>query len=258
MAYELVLIFGILSIIIGIVPSIGFAIWRFGLKKDLWYSWLLGGLFWTLAMISRAIPLIILISLVSIPQHIILISTILAGIFETVFRVLLFLLFTKYTANNKEKVIMAGIGWGTIEAIFIHTIPLLFFLLSFRDSELMLHLDGIEYILLFGGFERLITELFHVVMMIFIFYGIKHKLKDIKVSKPIENKFYSVDPRPVWIWILIVTFLHFSYDFIFIVLWIWLGLLLSYLIMTGILFILIFYTVKRIRIYPLFPVVEGD
>ena len=191
MAFELVVFYGILSIIIGIVPSIGFVIWRFGFKRSLWYSWLLGGLFWALALIVRAIPLIILIYIVNLPQYIILISMIFAGIFETAFRVLLLMLFTKYTANSKEKVIMAGFGWGTIEAIFSHTIPLIFFLLFFRGSEIMLSLDGIEYILLFGGFERLITEIFHLIMMIMVFYGIKYKLREIEISVPIKAVSYT-------------------------------------------------------------------
>lgn len=252
LSYELVVFYGILSIIIGIVPSIGFVIWRFGCKRSLWYSWLLGGLFWALALIVRVIPLMILISIVNVPQYVILISTIFAGIFETAFRVLLLILFTKYTANTKEKVLMAGFGWGTIEAIFSHTIPLIFFLLFFRGSKLMLSLDGIEYILLIGGFERLLTEIFHLIMMIFVFYGIKHKLEGIEVSRPIEKNFFSKDPNPVWLWILIVSFLHFLYDYLSIIIWIYLGLILLYTIMTGFVGILTIYTIKRIEAYPLF------
>ena len=258
MAYELVLAYGIIAIIIGFVPAVAFTIWRFGFKRNFWYSWLLGGLFWSLALIIRAIPFMILMSIFGATRYTIYIITLLSGIFETVFRTLLFLLFTKFTADTKEKVIMAGLGWGTFEAIFGHTIPVLIFILFSRDSKLMLQLDGVEYIILLGGYNHLLNEIFHLMMMIMIFYGIKYKLKDIDVSEPICENFFSKDPRPAWIWIIIVAILQFTYGFLFIIFITFLGLYKAYILITVFIGILVSYILKRIKFYPLFPVKPED
>jgi len=255
--YALVVFYGILSLLIGIGVSIGYAIWKFGLKKNLWYSWLLGGLFWTLALILRAIPLLILVSYLRTFEKskwiIIFTSKLFAGLFETIFRVLLLLTFTKQTADTKEKVIMAGLGWGTVEAILVQTLPILFLITLDQNNEYILYFDGIEYILLIGGFEKLITEIFHLIMMIMVFYGIKYKLKEIEISVPIKDNIFSKDPKPTWIWILIVILLHFMYDFLAIVFLRVSGLIMMYILMTGFMGILLYYTNKRMKAYPLFP-----
>ena len=216
--YALVVFYGILSILIGIGVSIGYAIWKFGFKRELWYSWLLGGLFWTLALILRAIPLMILVSYLRTFKKsnwiIIFTGVLFAGVIETIFRALLLVLFTKQTADTKEKVIMAGLGWGTIAVILFHTIPVLFLVTLYQNSEYLLSFDGIEYILLIGGFERLITELFHLIMMIMVFYGIKYKLREIEISVPIKDNIFSKDPKPTWRWILIVILIQISYVFL--------------------------------------------
>ena len=253
MAYELVLAFGIIAIIIGTIPVISFTIWKFGFKNNLWYSWLLGGLFWSLALIMRAIPFMILISIFGVTTYIIYIYILFSGIFDTVFKVLLLLLFTKFTADTKEKVIMAGLGWGTVEVILGYTIPFLIFILFFRDSNIMSQMDGVEYLILFVGYKRLLNEIFHLIMMIMIFYGIKYKLKDISVSEPIRDNFFSKDPKPAWIWIIIAAILHFIYSFLFIIFINFLGIYMAYSLIGIFIGILVVYVVKRIKSYPLFP-----
>jgi uncharacterized membrane protein YhfC len=55
-----------------------------------------------------------------------------AGVFETLFRTFLLVFFTKYAANSREKILMVGLGWGTIEAIMLHTIPITILFFSFQ------------------------------------------------------------------------------------------------------------------------------
>ena len=152
---------------------------------------------------------------------------------------------------------MAGLGWGTIEAIIVHSIPVISLLLLPPDSEGLLTLDGIEFILLFGGYERIIAEAFHLSMMILTFYGIKNKLK-VEQSKPIHTNFFTRDPKPVWLWLLIVAGIHFAFDFIFVVLVYLVDLITLYLLMTGIVGILTIYTIRRMEYYPLFPQYRFD
>ena len=71
---------------------------------------------------------------------------------------------------------MAGLGWGTIEAILVHTIQVAAILI-FPDFyiDTINSLEGLEWTILFGGYERVITEIFHLMAMILVFYGVKNK-----------------------------------------------------------------------------------
>ena len=258
MAYELVLIYGIIAIIIGIGPVICYSIWRFSFKKELWYSWLLGGLFWALSLIMSWIPLMILITIFETSLYFIYIITIIVAIFETVFRIFLFSLFTKFTADTSEKVIMAGLGWATFEALFSDTIPFLFIIIFFRDNEFILKMNGIEYLLLFGGYKRFLTVIFQSVLMIMVFYGTKSYLKNIEVSEPIKENIYSRDPKPVWIWIVIVAILQISFDFLFYASYNHLGFYIAYILITMFIGVLVCYILRRIKAYPLFNVKSVD
>ena len=87
MTLELVIIYGIFSICLGILPAFLIIIHKFGLKKRLWFSWFLGGAFWGLALLSRMPVLILLQSNIEDFTSIVFLSASLAGIFETLFRV---------------------------------------------------------------------------------------------------------------------------------------------------------------------------
>ncbi|MFX1394912.1 MAG: hypothetical protein ACFFAH_15230 [Promethearchaeota archaeon] len=96
------------------------------------------------------------------------------------------------------------------------------------------------------------TEIFHLCMMILVFYGIKNKLKNIDKSSPIQNVFFSRDPKPITIWIIIVICLHFLYDYMNVSLYNAFGL---FFFIYGFAFdiLLVYYLLNRIKSYPLFP-----
>lgn len=257
MAYELVLIYGIVAIIIGIGPALGFAFWRYGFKCELWYSWLLGGLFWALALITAMIPIMILRSIFETTFLFNYISYFLIKVFDTAFRVLIFIFFTKFTADTSEKVIMAGLGWVTFRAIFNQTIPFFFLIIFFPDNKLILQMDGFEYLLLFGGYSNFLAEVFQLVIMVMIFYGIKGYM-NIENSEPIKKNIFSRDPRPVWIWILIVGILQILHDLLFLASNIYLGFYMAYFSSTLFIGVLVCYILKRIKVYPLFNAKSAD
>ncbi|MFX1392310.1 MAG: hypothetical protein ACFFAH_01935 [Promethearchaeota archaeon] len=257
MTYELVLIYGIIAIIIGIVPAISFAFWRFGLKKEPWYSWLLGGLFWALSLIIAMIPIMILRTIFETTFYFNYINYFIIKVFETAFRVLLFIIFTKFTADTSEKVIMAGLGWATFRAIFNHTIPFFFLIIFFWDNKSIVQMDRIEYLLLFGGYNHFLAEVFQSVIMVMIFYGIKGYL-NIENSEPIKQNFFSKDPKPVWIWIVIGAVLHIFHDNLFLASSIYLGFYMAYIIITLFIGVLVCYILKRIKVYPLFNDKSAD
>jgi len=252
MSIELIIVYGIISICLGLLPALLIISNRFGFQKQLWFSWILGGIFWLLALLFR-MPLLYLIQL-NLREFnlVVLLSALLAGLFETLFRVVLILGFTKYVADSKEKLMMAGLGWGMIEAVILHSIPVLMIMITPTREQLEL-LEGYEWTLLFGGFERIMVEIFHLVMMTIVFYGLKKKLKDISQSEPIADTFFTKDPNPVWLWIVIVMLLHFSFDFILVSLVYSVGVVLTY--MLGFVFVglLASYLTNRIKAYPLFP-----
>jgi len=253
LVYELVIGYGIASIFLGIIPALLIALKKFKLNGKLWLSFLLGGLFWGGALLARLYPLYLFATISELQPFMLFISALFAGIFETAFRVLLLLIFTKVTANSKEKVIMAGIGWGVIEAFVLHTIPVFQIILLPPENELFTQLEGVEWAILFGGFERMIVEAFHLALMILVFYGVKDRLKNIEQSKPLIKNIFTKDPKPVWIWILIVMFIHFAFDFIFISLAYTIDILLLYMLMAVLVGILMSYTSNRKKYYPLFP-----
>ena len=74
----LVVVYGIISIFLGIGPAIIFALWKFGIKGKLWFAWFLGGLFWFLALLARLVPLIIISSIPETAPY-----RVFAGVFET-------------------------------------------------------------------------------------------------------------------------------------------------------------------------------
>ncbi len=251
MNYELILIYGIISIFLGIGPAIIFALWKFGIKKENWISWILGGFFWLLALLAR---IFIILYISSLPQTLsfrLILLSVLAGFFETTFRVLLLILFTKRTANTAEKVYMAGLGWGTGEAIYLHTINLSILLYINPNMSLIHQLNGIEYVLIFSGIERILAEIFHICMMILVFYGIKDKLKANEHSTPSQDLFFTKDPKPATLWILIVIGLHFAFDYSFVSLAFSIGIFV-YLFGTIWDGLLIYYLFIRLKNYPLF------
>jgi len=252
MAYELVVTYGIAAILLGIVPALAITIWKFGSKGSLWFSFVLGGVFWGAALLARLYFLYLVAITPELQPFSILIGALLAGLFETLFRVLLLYSLTRFTANSTEKVLMTGLGWGVIEAIILHSIPV-FTMIVAPSSELLGTLEGYEWTLIFGGIERIMAELFHVMMLIFVFYGIKDRLKGISRSEPLAKTFFTKDPKPVWLWLLIVALLHFSFDYILVTLAYRVGLVLTY--MAGFVFvgILISFLTNRIKAYPLFP-----
>jgi uncharacterized membrane protein YhfC len=251
MSYELILIYGLVSIFLGIGPAIIFAIWKFGIKKELWISWILGGFFWLLALFARIFIILYINSLPQTLSYRLVLFSFLAGLFETSFRVLLLTMFTRKTADTAEKIYMAGLGWGSGEAIYLHTINLSILLFITPDASLIHQLKGIEYILIFSSIERILAEIFHVCMMILVFYGIKDKLKISENSTPIENSFFTKDPKPTTFWILIVIGLHFAFDYIFVSLVASIGIFVYIfgVIWDGLLF---YYLFNRLKNYPLF------
>ncbi|MFX1394911.1 MAG: hypothetical protein ACFFAH_15225 [Promethearchaeota archaeon] len=54
-------------------------------------------------------------------------------------------LFTKKTASATNKIFMAGLGWGTGEAIYVHTLNLSISLFIIKNISLIQQLEGIEY-----------------------------------------------------------------------------------------------------------------
>ena len=251
MTLELVIIFGIISICLGILPAFLIIIHKFGLKKRLWFSWFLGGAFWGLALLAR-MPILILLQLnIEDFTSIVFLSASLAGIFETLFRVVLLCLFTKFVANSKEKLFMVGLGWGMMEAICLHTIPVLQIMIA-PNNELLQQLQGNEWTLVFGGIERILAEIFHLALIILVFYGVKDKLRNIEKSEPIANIFFTRDPKPVWLWVIIVAFLHFSFDYMLVSLTYSIGIIFTYL--AGFVFvgIIVSYITHRVKAYPLF------
>ncbi len=253
MSFILIVIYGIASICLGIGPAIGLAIWKYGFKKKIWFSWLLGGLFWMLALLARYYLLIIIVITPELAPYNLFLAALLAGVFETSFRVLLLLLLTKFTASSTEKLVMAGVGWGSVEAIIVHSIPLFSLIFITSDSEVFTQLEGLEWTILFGGFERIMAEIFHLIMMVLVFYGLKHKLKNIEKSEPLINNFFTREPKPLWIWVIIVMALHFALDFVFILLLYSVGVILMYMLMFVVVGILYSYLSNRVKFYPLFP-----
>lgn len=254
--YVLVVLYGIISIFLGIGLAIIFALWKFGIKGKLWFAWLLGGLFWFLALLLR-LPLLTIIS--SIPEaapYGLFIGASLAGVFETSFRVLVIILLSKFTANTAEKIYMTGLGWGTGEAFVVHTLAILQILLLPHDSEVIISLDGVEWALLFGGYERIISEIFHLYLFILVFYGIKYKLKKIEQGSPILENFFTRDPKPLWMWIIIVAVIHFAFDFFFVSLAYIFDLITLYLIGTAVVGLIATFVSNKVKYYPLFPETE--
>lgn len=252
--YLLVAIYGLTSMSIGIGPAVGFAIWRHGKEIRNWIPWALGGAFWFLALLCR-LPLLGLVAgHEAFPGMHLVIAPLLAGIFETAFRVALFLLLPKLTASTKGKVVMAGLGWGTVEAIYVHTIQvgaIVFFPGHFPGIIGLL--DGVEWTLLFGGYERLITIVFHAMIMVLVFYGVKGNLRGIERSTPLIENFFTRDPRPKWLWIFIAIGIHFLYDFVLVVLLYTMGLIILYMFGTVFVCLLASYVTRRTSYYPLFP-----
>jgi hypothetical protein len=117
---------------------------------------------------------------------------------------------------------------------------------------LISQLNGIEYVILFGGYERFITEIFHLIIMILVFYGVKNILNNIDISKPLIENNFTKEPIPAWIWILIVVAIHFAYDFIYVSLVYVVNLITLYAIVTIIVGLLVSYATNRMKPYPLF------
>ncbi len=253
MASFLITIYTIVSIFLGIGPAIIFAIWKFGLKRQLWLAWGLGGLFWLLALAVRIVPLNLIALTVNNAFFQVFIGALFAGIFETVFRVMVLLLLSKYTANSSEKVYMTGLGWGTEEAFVIHSLSLISILFLPEGSETLLQLEGVEYALLFGGFERIIAEILHVNVLILTFYGIKQYIKQNEQSKPLIENFYTRDPSPIWLWVIFAVAIHFAFDFMLVSLIFYVDIITDYLIGAVFAGVLTVYTTNRIKFYPLFP-----
>ena len=147
---------------------------------------------------------------------------------------------------------MAGLGWGTIEAVIVHTIPVFLTIIA-PGEELLTLIKGYEWTLLFGGFERIMAQIFHYTMMILVFYGVKYKLRNIRRSEPIAEIFLTKDPKPVWLWVIIVAILHFLFDFIVVLLFYTYGIVFSYLAGFVFAFLFLSYTSNRQKAYPLFP-----
>lgn len=254
--YALVLIYGIISIFLGIGPVLIITFKKYGVNRSAWGAWILGGLFWFLAFMIR-LPLLQLIAVSpGLREFNLVLAPLLAGLFETAFRALVLLIFTKHAGSTKEKVIMTGLGWGTGEAIYVHAIQIgaiIFFPALF--PEIIASLDGLEWTLVFGGYERIITEVFHLFTFILVFYGIKDKLK-INQSKANYKTFFTRDPNPPWAWIFIVAGVHFLYDFVLIVMFYTMGIIILYMVGTILVGILASYTTNRMKHYPLFP--END
>jgi uncharacterized membrane protein YhfC len=223
------------------------------MEKENWVSWLLGGIFWFIAYLCR-VPILYILNPSKVNQWIIIyIATALAGIFETSFRIILFLSLTKRTADKKEKVIMSGLGWGTIEAFIIHNLSIISIMFLPGDNPIIVSLKGFEITLILGGIERFITEIFHTLLMILVFYGIKSKLKSLSSSEPRVDNFFTNYPKHEWVLLIIVGLIHFLYDLIAISLSYVIDLITLYIILSIFVGILYSYVSNRVRNYPLFP-----
>ncbi|TXT59973.1 MAG: membrane protein of unknown function [Promethearchaeota archaeon] len=250
---SLLFLYGFLSIFIGLGPAVIYALKKFGTKRENWISWTLGGLFWFIAYLCR-LPILYFLNTSTLHQWIIIYSaTALAGIFETLFRIILFLSLINYTADKKGKVIMSGLGWGTIEAFILHTLAIISLMFLPNDDPTIVSLEGYEIFLLFGGIERLITEIFHILLMILVFYGIKSKLQGISYSNPLRENFFTKYPKPEWILLIIVGIIHFLYDLIAVSLVYVVDLITLYIILSILVGILYSYVSNRMRSFPLFP-----
>lgn len=258
MADFLVLVYGLLSILLGTLPALGIALWRSRFDKKLWMAWVLGGVFWFLAFLLRVIPLNMFTSLIGSNILALFVSALFAGVFETLFRMFLFIYLAKQAASSFEKVLMAGLGWGTVEALLIHIIPLSRLLLVLVDTGSLSQFSENSYLWLLGGYERLIVEFFHVCMFILVFYGLQETLERIPSTKPKKRTFFTKNPTPQWIWLIIVAIVHTGLDFIVTYLLTISSIFIAYTIATVYIVLIGLYIFKRTQNYPLFPTSEGN
>lgn len=258
MADILVLVYGLISILLGVLPALAVALWRSRLEKELWMAWVLGGVFWFLALLLRVIPLNIVTSMLRSTTSVLFVSALFAGVFETVFRTFLFIYLTKQAASSLEKVVMAGLGWGTVEALLLHTFPLSRLLLAIVATGSLSQFSENTYLWLLGGYERLIVEFFHVCMFILVFYGLQKTLQRIPSTKPKKKTFFTKDPTPQWIWLIVVAMLHTGLDFTVTYLLTVSTIFVAYSIATAYIGLIGLYVFKRQQNYPLFPIADGN
>ncbi|TFF87711.1 MAG: YhfC family intramembrane metalloprotease [Promethearchaeota archaeon] len=252
MSYVLIIIFASVSLFIGIGPLLIYALWKYRIDKLLWFAFFLGGLFWFLAFLTR-IFFVILINLSPlIFVFKIVLAALLAGIFETFFRVILLFFLKKYTANSLGQLIMTGIGWGIGEAILIHSFSMINFIIAgFIEDPSVVELIGIEAFLIFGGYERILSEIFHIFLTILTFYGLKEFIKTSE-TEPLVNNAFTRYPKPEWLWIPIVIIIHFSFDFTIVFLAYSVDIFTLYIIFTILIVIFYSYVWNRTAYYPLF------
>jgi hypothetical protein len=147
---------------------------------------------------------------------------------------------------------MMGIGWGLTEAILLHSLSMINLIIrSFIQDPSLNELFGFETFLLFGAYERILAEMFHIFLTILTFYGLK-EIIDTSKSKPLVDNAFTRYPKTSWLWIPIVALIHFIFDFSIVILSYIVDLLTIYVIFTICILILYSYIYNRTTYYPLF------
>lgn len=103
-----------LSSLLCILPVILAAVYFGRFKKEKWKSFLLGGAGWFIALFLRE-QILYFVYLIPSELVVILIASLLAGLFEEGGRFLLF----KNTVSAKQHPLLFGLGWGFLEAFVI-------------------------------------------------------------------------------------------------------------------------------------------
>ena len=246
----MIITYGLLSICLGIVPALILFIVKYGKEGKNWLACVLGGGFWLVALLLRLYPLNFLSTTL---WNSLIIGPLLAGLFETIFRAILIWVMGRFMHLSMHEIIAAGLGWGMLEALLMHTIPVFISVIYPGDSEVISQLQStrLEWTLIFGGIERIIAESFHVSAMILVAYGVPSK--NVESPEPKVKGFYTRDPHPKEVWVLIVAGIHFLFDFSLITLYYTVGILWAYMFATMIVGVLYSYLSNRIDRYPLYP-----
>jgi len=173
-------LYGLLLSVIALGPILGFFTYKVDFKGNLWIVFILGGIIWFLALIART-PLLLLRSLFPLELVYYAYASILAGLFEELFRYFFMKRWGKFR-KSKAHVLSMGLGWGFFEAliIYVSSIILIAIFLDLDASipELPSYTSPHEFFVggLAGAFERWVAVLLHVSLTFLIFQALRRKM----------------------------------------------------------------------------------
>jgi uncharacterized membrane protein YhfC len=144
-----------LAVFIPLLPAIAAALFVMKTDSKKYLVFLLGGVGWLIALLCRE-PLLQLIASSDLITAII-VSSILAGLFEEIGRYLIM----KYVPVCRQNPIAFGTGWGVGEAVIIFSLNLAVLLML---NQAILFSDVIP-----GAVERLLAVLLHVGLTMIVF-----------------------------------------------------------------------------------------